>query len=162
MPTKVKIVEYGEQAKVKIVSYGETMKVIPVEYGEQMKVKIVEYGEDFKVKIVRDTSVCFITTACTKAMGLSDNCLELNILRTFRDRYIKTLPNGDEIIYEYYEVAPQIVSKINKADNQQQVYVNLYERLVSTIKLIRQGKDDEAFRNYLRMFNELKQKYLES
>ncbi len=33
MPTKVKFVEYGEQAKVRIVEYGEDMKVIPVELG---------------------------------------------------------------------------------------------------------------------------------
>jgi len=160
MPTKVKFVEYGEQAKVKIVSYGEDMQVIPVQYGEQMKVKSVDYGEDFKVKIVQDTSPCFITTACVEARGLPDNCPELNTVRAFRDNYVRALPNGEEILCEYYEVAPQIVAGINGADNRQQVYLNLYEDLISAVELIRQGKDNEVFRNYLRILSELKQRYL--
>lgn len=160
MPTKVKFVEYGEQAKVKIVSYGEDMQVIPVEYGEQMKVKIVEYGEDFKVKIVKDTSICLIATACVEAKGLSDNCPELNILRAFRDSYIKNLPDGEKILLEYYTVAPRIVAAINNAYNRQQVYLNLYEQIVSNVELIRLGKYDEVFRNYLRILNQLKQGYL--
>lgn len=160
MPTKVKFVEYGEQAKVKIVRYGEDMQVIPVEYGEQMKVKIVEYGEDFKVKIVKDTSLCFITTACIEAKGLSDNCPELNTVRAFRDSYIRALPNGEKILHEYYEVAPQIVAGINKSENRRQVYFDLYEQLALNVELIRSGKNEKVFRNYLRIFNELKQKYL--
>lgn len=160
MPTKVKFVEYGEQAKVKIVSYGEDMQVIPVQYGEQMKVKSVDYGEDFKVKIVQDTNPCFITTACIEAKGSPDNCPELTTVRAFRDSYIKGLPDSEEILREYYELAPQIVAGINRTDNPQQIYLNLYEELVSTVELIRQGKDDEVFRNYLRMLNELKQRYL--
>lgn len=160
MPTKVKFVEYGEQAKVKIVSYGEDMKVIPVEYGEQMKVKIVEYGEDFKVKIVQNTSPCFITSACVEARGLPDDCPELNTVRAFRDSYIKGLANGEEILREYYEVAPSIVAQINKADDREEVYLNLYEQLVLAVELIRSGKDFDAFRNYLTILAELKRRYL--
>jgi hypothetical protein len=160
-PVKVKFVEYGEQARVKIVNYGEDMQVIPVEYGEQMRVKIVEYGEDFKVKIVQqDTSLCLITTACVEAKGLPDNCLELNTMRAFRDSYIKSLPDGEEIIREYYQVAPQIVARINRTDNWQEVYLNLYEQLVLIVELICRGENDEALRNCLRIFNELKQRYL--
>lgn len=136
------------------------MQVIPVEYGEQMKVKIVEYGEDFKVKIVQDTSPCFITTACVEANGLPDDCSELNTARTFRDTYIKILPNGEEILREYYEIAPQIVAGIKRAENRRQIYLDLYEQLVLNVELIRSGKNEEVFRNYIRIFNELKQRYL--
>jgi hypothetical protein len=96
------------------------MQVIPVKYGEQMKVKFVEYGEDFKVKIVQDA--CLITTACIKAKGLSDNCPELTTVRAFRESYIRALPNGEEIIREYYELAPRIIAGIDKIDDAQQVY----------------------------------------
>jgi len=160
MPTKVKFVEYGEQSKVKIVNYGEDMQVIPVEYGEQMKVKIVEYGEDFKVKVVKDTGPCFITTACVEAKGLPDNCLELNTVRAFRDSYIRALPNGEEILREYYEVAPQIVAGINRSENRRQVYFDLYEQLALNVELIRSRKNEEVFKNYLGIINELKQRYL--
>ena len=160
MPTKVKFVEYGEQAKVKIVSYGEDMQVIPVEYGEQMKVKIVEYGEDFKVKIVEDTRLCFITTACIESRGLPDNCPELNTVRAFRDSYIKGLPDAEEIIREYYEMAPRIVAGINRDKNRRQVYLNLYEQLASNVELVHSGENGEVLRNYFRTLNELKQMYL--
>ncbi len=160
MPTKVKFVEWGEQAKVKLVQWGEDMQVIPVEYGEQMKVKSVEWGEDFKVKIVKEG--CFISTACTEAKGLPDNCPELDAVRGFRDTYIRGLPNGEEILRQYYEVAPEIVSAINRAKNQKEIYLALYEQLVSIVDLIRQGKKDEVFRNYLRVFNELKRRYVDA
>ena len=161
MPTKVKFVEYGEQAKAKVVSYGEDMQVVPVEYGEQMKVRIVEYGEDFKVKIVQDTGLCFITTACTQAKGLPDNCPELEIARTFRDTYIKGLPDGEEILREYYQVSPRIVGEINRAKNRQAVYADLYRQLNSAIRLIRQGEEDQAFQAYLSVLATLKQRYLQ-
>lgn len=160
MPVKVKFVEYGEQAKVKIVEYGEDLQVIPVEYGEQMRVKIVEYGEDLKVKIVSDSDFCFITAACAEARGLPDNCPELETIRAFRDRYVRSLPHGEDIIREYYELAPKIVAGINRMDNRQEIYSSLYDQLVSIVGLIRQGKDEEAFKSCLEVFNELKKKYL--
>ncbi|MCL0034090.1 hypothetical protein M1O20_03125 [Dehalococcoidia bacterium] len=158
MPTKVKFVQYGEQAKVKIVSYGEDMQVTPVDYGEEMKVKSVDWGEDFKVKIVKEG--CVITSACIEAKGLPDDCSELNIVRAFRDSYIKSLPKGNELLHEYYEVAPQIVSGINRAANPKEIYSNLYEQLLSTIEMIEQGKEDEVLKHYFRILNELKQRYL--
>ena len=160
MPTKVKFVQYGEQAKVKVVQYGEDMRVIPVEYGEEMKVKAVEYGENFKVKIVQDTSPCFITSACIQAKGLPDDCYELNTIRGFRDSYIKAMPDGERILHEYYAVAPQIVAAINKTEDPRQVYSNVYEQLTSIVELIHSGENGEVLRNYFRILNELKQRYL--
>ncbi|MBC7326748.1 hypothetical protein H5T87_01365 [bacterium] len=94
-------------------------------------------------------------------MGLRDDCQELNIFRTFRDEYVRNLPNGEQIIEEYYRVAPSIVAEINKAENFKEIYSALYERLVSrTVELINQGKKEEAFNNCLAIFNELKRVYL--
>ena len=104
---------------------------------------------------------CFITTACIQAKGLTDDCLELNTFRAFRDGYIKTLPNGDQIIREYYEIAPRIVAAINRIKNSKKVYIDLYERLVlKTLELIQRGENEEAFKNCLEIVNELKQRYL--
>lgn len=104
---------------------------------------------------------CVITSACMEAMGLRDDCQELNIFRTFRDEYVRNLPNGEQIIEEYYRVAPSIVAEINKAENFKEIYSALYERLVSrTVELINQGKKEEAFNNCLAIFNELKRVYL--
>lgn len=105
---------------------------------------------------------CFITSACIVARGLPDDCQELITFRNFRDKYVKKLPNGDQIIREYYEFAPKIVAEINRAEDNRAIYSELYERLVlKTVELVKLGKEEEALMNCLRIFNELKQKYLQ-
>lgn len=106
---------------------------------------------------------CFITTACVETRSLTDNCVELNSLRDFRDKYIQYLPNGKQIISEYYAIAPHIVAAINKSPDSKYVYSNLYKRLVlKSLELIRSGKNDAAFNNYFNIVNELKSKYLKN
>jgi len=108
-----------------------------------------------------EKSKCFITTACIKAKGLPDNCPELNILRVFRDEYVRNLPAGDQIIRQYYEIAPRIITNINRTLNSRNIYLTLYKELVSkSLELIRSGKMKEAFNNYLKIVTELKRKYL--
>jgi len=46
---------------------------------------------------------CIITTARIEAAGLSDDCLELQTFRSFRDNIVTELPNRKEIIEEYYK-----------------------------------------------------------
>lgn len=94
-------------------------------------------------------------------MGLHDDCSELNTLRTFRDNYVKGLPNGERGISEYYSIAPRIVSRINRAKNPHEVYMSLYERLIlKSCIFIRLGQEELAFKNYLNTVNELKSEYL--
>lgn len=61
----------------------------------------------------KDKRLCLLTTACVRARGLGDDCIELQTLRTFRDEYVKGLPGGQEAIREYYEIAPAIVRAID-------------------------------------------------
>ena len=104
---------------------------------------------------------CFITTACVEAKGLPDDCEELNTLRIFRDEFVCSLPEGDRIIQEYYEIAPRILAGISKTANSNDVYVDLYERLVKkSLELISADKKDEAYANYLLVVNELRERYL--
>lgn len=112
---------------------------------------------------MRNRSVlCFITTASVEAKGLADDCYELNALRVFRDEYVRNLPNGDEIIREYYETAPRIIAGINQAKNSREISLSLYEHLVvKSIEFIHSGKKDDAFKNYLKIANQLKKRYLQ-
>jgi hypothetical protein len=103
---------------------------------------------------------CLITTAYIDAKGLPDNCAELTTVRAFRESYIRALPNGKEIISEYYEVAPRIIAGINKIDDPRQVYSNLYKELVSIVELINSGENGKALSSYLRILDDLKQRYL--
>ena len=100
---------------------------------------------------------CLIATACIEAKGLPDDCPELNTLRLFRDEYIKSLPNGNELIVDYYENAPKIINEINKSATAREVYLDLYEKLVlETLGLIQLEKNEEALRNLLKIYNNLK------
>ncbi|MEM4282829.1 MAG: CFI-box-CTERM domain-containing protein [Candidatus Woesearchaeota archaeon] len=119
-----------------------------------------------KFRIDKDTGRveegCIITTACIKAMGLPDDCSELKAFRTFRDTYVRSLPNGDALISEYYTIAPRIIKAINREANAQEIYEQLYKQLVlRTVELISAGNYKEAFDNCFTIITDLKQKYLD-
>lgn len=122
-----------------------------------LSVKVVPNG-DLNVYIEPS---CFITTACTEAKGLPDDCEELETLRKFRNEYLAKLPEGNEILNEYSWIAPQIVHKINTLDNSKSIYEDLFERLVrNSVALIQEGKMEEAYKNYMSIVTELKDKYV--
>jgi hypothetical protein len=63
---------------------GETVgTAVPVPSNDENKTYVASW---------EDKSGCFITTACIEAKGLPDYCLEINVMRQFRDEYIKNLP----------------------------------------------------------------------
>jgi hypothetical protein len=105
---------------------------------------------------------CFLTTACLEYRGLPDDCDELRILRDFRDGYLRSLPEGEELIEEYYRIAPTIVERIKRSDFAPDVFARLYDDLVRTcVDLIRAGNNREALEVYCAWVRFLKLKYLE-
>lgn len=109
------------------------------------------------------SSGCFLTTACVEAMGKSDDCLELTLLRNFRDTYIKQRNRGGEDIAEYYIIAPQIVSAISEQNNKHDIYLDIYNNLIlKAIELIRNDKCEEAYFLYKRYVYDLKTHFLVS
>ena len=47
------------------------------------------------------TEGCYLTSACVTARGLSDQCEELQALRSFRDGYLSEQPGGPAEIEQY-------------------------------------------------------------
>jgi len=103
---------------------------------------------------------CFITTACTGAMGLPDDCAELVTLRKFRDEYVRHLPNGGKIIGEYYRIAPAIVRKINERPDHQEIFAALFGRIEKAVHLIRASQYADAFAHYVEVVKRLKKEYI--
>ena len=104
---------------------------------------------------------CILTTACIRARGLPDNCLELTTIRAFRDDYLKREPTGQAIVADYYATAPHIVAAINQDPLGPLVYADLYDRLVvRAVELIQAGHHQEALTYGLGIYGELKQRYL--
>lgn len=105
-------------------------------------------------------SGCFITSACVEAMGLSDDCKELQILRQFRDNYLQKSPEGRKITMEYYKVAPRIVEEIKRKPDSCQIFKEIFNDTKKIVSQIEQGNSKMAITIYKCMMSQLKKKYL--
>lgn len=95
---------------------------------------------------VEERSGCYLTTACMQQMqeNFDDKCYELEILRWFRDKYV-----SKEDKKHYYEVAPQIVEKLDKMEYKEFVYSYIYKNLVAKcVDNIEQGNYGEVYSRY--------------
>ena len=63
------------------------------------------------------SSGCFITTAVCEGLGKPDDCYELTILRNYRDTWLVNRAGGQELIKEYYKIAPLIARKMKMSEN---------------------------------------------
>lgn len=89
------------------------------------------YNRKIDVEDYHD-SWCFISTATCIALKKTSNCDELNLLRRFRDTYLKCFDkDGLKLINEYYRIAPTIVNHIDEEELSNQIYINLYQHYIS-------------------------------
>jgi hypothetical protein len=91
---------------------------------------------------------CFLTTACTQARGLPDDCHELEVLRAFRDRIVATGPAGAALVEEYYQVAPAILSAISRREDGEEILDSLYRKIRQAVAAIEAGDTGEALEIY--------------
>ena len=103
---------------------------------------------------------CYLTSACMQAKGLPDDCYELEILRHYRDTWLKSSEEGMAIIRQYYEIAPKIVSAINDRNDSKTIYEMLYEKMVKPcVEFIEQKKYQETLELYRSMTLQLEKEY---
>lgn len=103
---------------------------------------------------------CYLTSACTEARNLPDDCRELTVLRKFRDTYMKKQPGGEADIAEYYERAPKIVEQIDARENKQEIYENIFSAVIRPcVDLIEKGKNEDAYRMYKDMVIKLEHQF---
>lgn len=104
---------------------------------------------------------CYLTTACVDCKNLADDCRELTVLRSFRDNYMANQENGKDDIKEYYDKAPKIVEIINKRDNSNEIYDDLYKNVIKPcVRLIENGRNEEAYQKYKEMVASLEKKFM--
>lgn len=100
---------------------------------------------------------CFITTAVCEYFNKADDCYELTTLRAFRDNWLKLEPNGEELISEYYEIAPDIVKQIEMSSKKDAIYHELYESyIMPCISYIENEEYQRCKETYVSMMNALK------
>ena len=145
---------------------------IPLDKDDEIYNKGYEHGAEHKPDSSSESSEsssggsssssggCYLTTACVNAMGLSDNCLELNLLRNFRDRILMPTSKGRQAVREYCRIAPKIVQAVNEQEDAQNIWRDTYRDIRRAVSLILSGDFEEAFEHYKRMTSKLQSKYL--
>ena len=87
-----------------------------------------------------------MTSACVKSKGLPDDCYELKTLRNYRNGWLSDREEGRAAIREYYNIAPDIVEKINSASNSREIYQVIYDKMVlPCIHFIEMNEMEKAF-----------------
>ena len=104
---------------------------------------------------------CFLTSACTAARGLPDDCSELMTLRSFRDDWLKKTDDGSELVDRYYEIAPKIVAAIDTKPERLEIYERIHREIVTPcVELIGQGMYQDALELYRGATLELEKEFL--
>ena len=117
--------------------------------------------DEINNKTYTSSSGCYITTAVCGSLGKPDNCTELTSFRNFRDTYLSHCADGEILIKEYYEIAPQIVSNIQSLPDSAEIYRGIWDEYLSTCyKLILNAENEKCKQLYIKMTIDLKQKYL--
>jgi hypothetical protein len=107
-----------------------------------------------KANMVCDS--CYLTTACTMALGMPDDCEELQMLRYLRDNFLACRLEGIRLIAEYYQKAPSVCVKILEQANPRETFRSIYDDLiVPAITLIRAGRPEVAVFLYERKMRSL-------
>ena len=103
---------------------------------------------------------CFITTAVCQSFGKADDCYELNIFRGYRDKWLKAQQDGNDLIQEYYEIAPRITKAIDEKPDKQLIYVDIWKKhLQPCLEAIELDQNDLCRERYVAMVRELAVKY---
>ena len=97
------------------------------------------------------TGGCFLTSACVTHKGLADDCEELTVLRAFRDGYLKNTVEGSKLIKEYYEIAPELVNRIDNSKHMSEIYDYIYERICECVELVKSNEFERATEEYKKM-----------
>ena len=105
--------------------------------------------------------LCFITTAVCQELGKPDDCEELTAFRAFRDGYLRSQPDGEALIREYYNIAPGIVTCINTCSDRHASYARIREEyLAPCYQDLLAGRNESCKARYVRMVRDLEREYL--
>ncbi len=102
---------------------------------------------------------CFLSTACIQHKRLPDQCEELQVLRTFRDKYMRSSPLGNQLVEDYYRLGPGLVAAIETDGNKASTYRYIYGCIKKACAKIVSLENAEAQNIYTRMVKRLTKKY---
>lgn len=114
-----------------------------------------EINSGFKRKL------CYVTTAVCQSLGKDDACEEIRLLKDYRDTYLILEPDGKELIETYYDIAPTIVNRINKCENSEAIYRDIYINYIyPCVCFIQSRRLKDCKELYVKMMYNLKSNYM--
>lgn len=117
-----------------------------------------EMSAGFEKKLL---GLCFITTAICRYEGKPDDCAELTAFRAFRDGYLLNCPDGEQLIAEYYDIAPGIVLHLDLSQDKDKAYAELRSKyLTPCYEDLLHGRQEQCKARYTEMVRTLERKYL--
>ncbi len=103
---------------------------------------------------------CVVTSACTQARNLPDDCYELQTLRKLRG-WMKQTELGKKMVKVYEKYAPLIVEKIDALPNRKDHWEVIYKiGVMPAVKLTEEEKYNSASIHYVNMIGALADAYL--
>lgn len=146
----------------------------PYAWKEKLADAIVEkWNQHFKMNLGKATydqiasgfqkKLCYITTAVCESLGKPDDCYELTLLRNYRDTYLLEREEGEQIVTEYYNIAPTIVNRIQKSENSRSVFQEIWQTYLSPcVKMIEEDRLEDCKEHYIQMVTDLRRRYMEA
>lgn len=105
---------------------------------------------------VERASFCFISTVICEYLGKSDDCAELNTLRSYRDNWLRNQPGGQQLIAEYYNNAPILVSKLKSSAKYKTYCQYLWDNYLKQCLTFIENKQYESCKElYIEMYRYL-------
>ena len=106
----------------------------------------------------KEPSSCYITTIVCNRLGYRDDCIALDVLRSFREDVLQKDEQYKPILFEYDTVGPLIAQKLESED------ITLVQRIFSfflhpIVEMIQNGKKEEAIERYSTMTKSLEDYY---
>lgn len=127
-----------------------------------------EYGQIYgknQLKEINNASAssssCFITTAVCNSFGKPDDCYELTSFRNYRDNWLIKQTFGEQLIKEYYSVAPAIVKTIDSRDDSALIYKKIWDQyLKECLNHIEKEQFEECKELYIKMVRDMETQYM--
>lgn len=108
----------------------------------------------------RDLGGCYLTTAFCHILGYKDDCYELEILRQFREQYLRGTKEGDNLLEEYETIGPKISNLLYLDPFRTDMVEKMgLQYIYPAISFINEGRFEDAKDTYIDMVNMLKERY---
>lgn len=102
---------------------------------------------------------CYITTIVCTLLGYPDDCETLNLMRSFREDYLKMHNRYLPVLYEYDQIGPIISEKLQE-ENDIRLAIFLLQGFILPCSIAyKSGRPKEALTIYQNMVNMLKNRY---